>query len=279
MKFKISPDLLGKKDFDAMVAVSRGRMRISNRLAEIEGPALPGMEEARGQGSPLMWGRYLAGLSSTLVETVYTAEPRDLEYSQAIEGDLSSFIAAVPAFLKIVAKEAPRNYGSVVSITNQAAVATDGFRLAWCDLTLKGLPDKGITLPVAHLKIAAMALAHASQVWLAADQTILGIEANNYTFRFKTSAVNYPNWRAGIPAETQPLEIDLPTVKEQAATIVRLLRGKAGSEPILIGGQAFNPRFVKDLPATGDVSTDKTGEILLVTGRPVNTVLVGVRVV
>lgn len=277
MKFQITLGMLGKKDFDAMVAVSGGSMRITSRLATIEGPVLPGMELAQGQGSPLMWERFLAGLPQTLSETTYTGSSSDFRgYSTQVSGDCSALADAASIFLKIAKKESPRNYGSVVEIKNKTAAATDGFRLAWCDLNLDGLPEKGITLPAATFKVAAMALAHATEVWISEDATLLTVVAKGYTFHFKTSAVKYPNWGAVVPAKTRPVVVDLPAVKKQAATIVRLKTNKAEASALLIEDIPFNAAFVRDLPTTGSVTMDSQGEVLLLTG-PVNMCLVGIR--
>lgn len=277
MKFQITLGLLGKKDFDATIAASNGRMRISNKHVVIEGPALPGMESAQGAGSTRVWEQYLAGLSQTLIETDYTGETTNFRsYSKSITGDFAAAAAAMPTFLKIAKKESPRNYGAVIQFTNKHAVATDGFRLSWCDLDLAGLPDAGITLPTWHAKVAGMALEHADEVLLAEDATTLYVVAKGYTFAFRLSAVKYPNWRGVLPQKPQSVTVDLESVKEQAATLVRLKSSKTEATTVLIEGKPFNAAFVRDLPAAGSVAMDHDGEVLLVTG-PVNMVLVASR--
>ncbi len=164
-------------------------------------------------------------------------------------------------------------YGVLVEVqeTGLRAVASDGFRLAYADISAKGVREESVMIPLvlARLLQDVIRLVPACEVSVRADKSVLKIHSEYFELVFPRPDFEFPDYRRILPGDFRAtLEVSREELLEAVnrslgADKVRLTRdgevicisGKIGegnfTHKVSVAGEGemkatYNPKFLKD---------------------------------
>lgn len=271
--FKI--DQFGKDSFNITLSVQAGQACWANRFISVYAPAPAEIEGIEGYGFPAVWFNKLAGLGPILTDLPFKA-PVDTASWPVLGTVGKAFAEFLKAASKIVKKDSPRSYSTVLGIADEA-VATDGFRLIYGNV---GFTSKEPICIPAHAFKAILDTIKAVknlEVRLSADATTLALLSDTVKVFIRLSTIKIPNYKGVLPTDEG---IPVQSADIDAAKTDALLKKKAlkPSEPLnlKLATSTFNGRFLLDMPTAESYVLHKS-DILCGKGS-INTVLVGIRV-
>lgn len=189
------------------------------------------------------------------------------------------------SMLSIINKYSPRNYGSVLYVSNDKIVATDGFRLSYIE---KEIPDdlKDTCIPYDLIKAAASVTEKNDLVYLEKSEETLSLTVRRIKIEHRHSSIKYPNYKAVLPEKFEhTIELNR---KKFAATIKQKIKDESscsmkqielpefvGAEPCLVnGGFLLNALTVGE---TLTLSFNGPDDPIMITSGDLKTVIVPIR--
>lgn len=154
------------------------------------------------------------------------------------------FLTFVTVAKKIITKNNSHEYARVLAINNGEAYATDGFRLIWGDVGLSVEGCVCIPQPALAPLLKILKKEKTLDVWLNQKEAMVAFIGDSARLYVRLNDVAYPNVQHAIPDTNRNgvIEVSLEDVAKAKATVLK------EGEPVSIGGHAFNPRFLAEMP-------------------------------
>lgn len=189
------------------------------------------------------------------------------------------------SMLSIINKNSPRNYGSVLYVSDDKIVATDGFRLSYIE---KEVPDdlKGTCIPYDLIKAATSVMEKGDLVCLEKSEKTLSLIMRCVKIEHRHISIKYPSYKAVLPEKFEHT-VKL-NKKEFAATVKQRIKNESscsmkqielpefvGNEPCLVNGG-----FLLDALTTGEnltLSFNGPDDPVMIKSGDLKTVIVPIR--